>query len=182
MLGPSSMDSMTLVMRPLIDEETLLLAEAVLGNVNWCGPRFTPANVSEWPEFARYTVLVSNRGDFGLVAQMTGEVDGAEEEDGEAVGVVWAQFFTDDQPGYGFIDEATPELSVWVREGCRGRGIGRALLRAMKDEALRRGIPRLSLSVEEGNFARILYADEGFRAVPGREKDGVMLWEVPAGR
>lgn len=163
---------MNAVFRPLVDGDKDLLAEAVLGNINWCGPRFTAADVNEMPEFARYASLVSSRGDFGFAAHVD---DSACE--GEAVGAVWVQYFSAAQAGYGFIDEATPELGLWVREGYRGRGLGRALLRAVKDEALARGVLRVSLSVEEGNFARTLYESEGFVAVVGREKDGVMLWE-----
>ncbi|WP_175954919.1 GNAT family N-acetyltransferase [Schaalia sp. Marseille-Q2122] len=150
-------------------QDRSLLAEAVLGNINWCGPRFSAADVTDQPDFARYAALVEERGDFGVVALGEG---------GEAVGVVWAQYLGAENPGYGYVDEATPELSLWVRDGYRSQGIGRALMRVMKAEALRRGVRRISLSVEEGNYARMLYEDEGFVAVAGREAEGVMLWEA----
>src|SRR5690606_38547674 len=114
--------------------------------------------------------LVPERGDVGFVA----------ERGGEAVGVTWAQLLPADDPGYGFIDESTPEVSVWVREDARGRGVGRTLLRRLQQEAVRRGIASLSLSVEAGNRAARLYASLGFTLVTGRETDGVMVW--PAGR
>ena len=160
---------MTIVYRVLKDDESPLLCEAVLGNLNWCGLRFSPEDVRGRPEFAHYTVLASERGDFGVVAQ----------DEGGAVGVVWVQYLSGAQVGFGFVDESTPELSLWVREGHRRKGVGRALMHALKAEALRRGVRRVSLSVEDGNFARWLYEDEGFAPVAGREAEGVMLWEAP---
>jgi ribosomal protein S18 acetylase RimI-like enzyme len=41
---------------------------------------------------------------------------------------VWSRCFTRDEPGYGFIDESIPELSIAVATDARGRGIGTALL------------------------------------------------------
>jgi len=57
----------------------------------------------------------------------------------------------------------------------RGQGIGRALTRAAMDEGRRRGITKVSLSVEDDNPSRFLYLSEGFVPVPGGEEDGVML-------
>jgi GNAT superfamily N-acetyltransferase len=156
----------TVPVRPLRSTERDLLATATLGAMNWCGDRFTAAEVETRPEFSHYTVLAPQRGDYGWVAD-TGA---------EAVGVVWAQYLPADDPGYGFLAEGTPEMSLWVRSGWRGQGIGRALLRCLQDEARSRRIARISLSVESGNHARRLYVDEGFVPVPGREADGVMAW------
>ena len=54
--------------------------------------------------------------------------------------------------------------------GSRGRGVGTALLAAAVEEAWRRGLPALSLSVEDGNPARRLYERCGFTVV-GRSGD-----------
>jgi ribosomal protein S18 acetylase RimI-like enzyme len=54
-----------------------------------------------------------------------------------------------------------------VDDGARGRGVGRALLRAAMDEARRQGASRITLRVLGHNApARALYASEGF-AVEG---------------
>lgn len=150
--------------RPLRPDETGLLELATLGNMNWCGERMSLDEVLSLSDCAHYTRIVPERGDFGVVA-----------EDGDAVGVAWAVFLPETDAGYGFVDEATPELSLWVAEPNRGRGVGRALLRSLLDEARARGIARVSLSVEEGNYAKRLYLSEGFADVPGRESGGVML-------
>lgn len=162
-------DQVTL--RPLVPAEDGLLAEATLGNLNWSGQRFTMQDVLERPEFRHYTRLVPDRGDFGFVA----------EREGEPIGVGWAQVLPAGDPGYGFVDETTPEVSLWVKQPFRGRGLGRILLRRLQQEAGRRGTARLSLSVEGGNDARRLYASEGFIDLAGREQDGVMLWDADGG-
>jgi GNAT superfamily N-acetyltransferase len=143
-----------------------LLIHATLGNLNWREQRFTERDVKTRSEFRHYTLLVPERGDFGLIAERAGE----------PIGVVWAQFLPVDDPGYGFLDESTPEISLWVREDSRGQGVGKVLLRRLQREAVDRGLARLSLSVEADNFAKRLYVTEGFLEVAGREEDGVMVW------
>jgi GNAT superfamily N-acetyltransferase len=153
-------------LRELLATERVLLATATLENLNWCGQRFSTTDVSVRPEFAHYTLLDPRRGDFGWVAE-TGT---------DAIGVVWAQYLPPDDPGYGFLAEDTPEVSLWVRDDWRGRGLGRALVRRVQEDARARRVPRISLSVEADNHARRLYRAEGFVDVPGHETDGVMAW------
>lgn len=153
------------ITRPLEAEDEPLLAHATLGTMNWSEARFTERDLSR-PEFRHYTQLVLERGDFGFVA----------ESDDEVVGVAWALFLPADDPGYGFLDESTPELSLWVRHESRGMGVGKRLLRQLQQEAETRRIARLSLSVEADNYAKRLYASQGFTQVAGREVDGVMVW------
>ncbi|WP_108870614.1 GNAT family N-acetyltransferase [Tessaracoccus timonensis] len=155
-------------LRPLRPDEGPLLERATLGTMNWCGDRFTIDEIRSRPEFRHYTRLDEARGDFGVVA----------EADGGPVGVAWSLMLSDDDRGYGFVDESTPEVSLWVDEAARGRGLGRALLRAVVAEAEAHGLRQVSLSVEADNFAVRLYEAEGFVAVPGRETDGVMLRRI----
>lgn len=164
--GRAALGRHEVMIRPLGPADEDLLRVATLGNVNWSGERFTMRDVADRPELAHYAELHPDRGDLGFVA----------ERDGAPVGAAWALFLPADDAGFGFVDARTPELSLWVREDARGGGIGRQLLRRLLDEALRRGTGTVSLSVEDGNPARHLYETEGFRGVPGRERDGVMLW------
>lgn len=153
------------VFRPLLASEVELLETATLQNMNWCADRFTITEVRENPVFAHYTELVPARGDFGLVAVV----------DDRPVGVAWAMFLPATDPGYGFLDEETPEISLWVDASVRGGGIGRTLLRDLIAEGARRGIKQMSLSVEAGNYAKSLYLSEGFTDVAADEADGVMV-------
>lgn len=152
--------------RTLTPEDHELLVTATLGNLNWCEARFDRGDVRQIPEFARYTRARVERGDFGVVAEV----------DAEPVGVGWALFLPAEEPGYGYVDERTPEFSVWVAEPLRGRGVGRELTSRVL-EAARRLDVSVSLSVEQGNSrAAELYARLGFVAVPERAADGVMIW------
>ena len=47
----------TPVFRPLADDETPLLERATLGNLNWCGERFTVSDLHTPTDFAHYTAV-----------------------------------------------------------------------------------------------------------------------------
>lgn len=145
-------------LRPLAATDTELLRTATLANVNWTGEqRFTYHDVDRSPELRHYARLRPERGDFGAVA----------EQDGVVVGVVWALFLAPPDPGYGFVAEGVPEVSLSVWPGYRGRGTGRALLSHLLEEARTRGLERVALSVEEGNPVLGLYRGVGFVRAPG---------------
>ena len=86
-------------------------------------------------------------------------------DDGFPVGAAWYRLFRKDQPGYGFVDEETPELAIAVVPSRRGRGIGEALIEALSEQARADGFTALSLSVERGNEAlETFYGQHGFAA------------------
>ncbi len=115
------------------------------------------------PTFQKYVGGFPRPTDVGFVAV----------RDGEDVGAIWSRYFTAEDPGYGFVDEQTPELGIGVVAGRRGEGIGRALMNAM----LAASSTDLSLSVEDGNPAIELYRKSGFVPV-GRFGDATtMLWK-----
>ena len=87
-------------------------------------------------------------------------------EDGFPVGAGWYRLFTRERPGFGFVDEATPELAIAVVPSRRGRGIGGALLTALVDRARAEGHPGLSLCVDRLNEGAItVYRRHGFEPV-----------------
>jgi GNAT superfamily N-acetyltransferase len=131
------------------------------------GARPSPGAALAQPELARYVDDFGRPGDLGLVA----------EEDGEPLGAIWWRHFDVRAPGYGFVDEATPEISVAVFPAHRGRGIGTALVEAIREEARELGITRLSLSVERDNPALALYERLGFRPVGGEGNALTMVSE-----
>jgi GNAT superfamily N-acetyltransferase len=78
-------------------------------------------------------------------------------------GAAWYRMFTADEPGFGFVDEQTPELATAVVPSHRGRGTGAELLEALLDRARGEGHGQISLSAQVG--ATGLYERFGFQPV-----------------
>jgi GNAT superfamily N-acetyltransferase len=115
-----------------------------------------PRDAVRQPEISRYLSGWGRAGDRALVAEVAGR----------PVGAAWYRLFPSSDPGYGFVDEATPELSIAVVRGERGRGVGRALLEGLVRAAREDGFQALTLSVAESNAAALgLYERCGFRVV-----------------
>ena len=112
------------------------------------------AEIMAEPALAHYVAGWPVEGDVGFVAE--GE---------RPVGAAWWRFFSQSDPGYGFVDDRTPEVSIGLVADARRRGIGTALLEALIEEAIGRALPALSLSVEPDNPAMALYQRLGFVAV-----------------
>lgn len=71
------------------------------------------------------------------------------------------------RPGYRF----TTENSVYIREGWRGRGLGRQMLAALIDEARANGFHALIARITTDNEASLaLHASLGYEEV-GRERE-----------
>jgi hypothetical protein len=148
--------------RALDERDGLLLRLATWFNLNWSGPRFTLAHLDADPHLAAY---YRTPPEFGVVSTA----------DGESTGVVWVTRFPAEAPGYGFVRADVPELSVCVLPGYRGTGLGAGLVGAAVAEARRRGLPALSLSVEDGKPARRLYERLGFRPAGAVGEPGTLL-------
>jgi ribosomal protein S18 acetylase RimI-like enzyme len=107
--------------------------------------------------------------DFGVVA-----VDA----EGRSAGAAWARTLPAEDSGYGFVAADVPEVSMAVVPEWRGRGLGRAMLRALLEMARHRKVPALSLSVEDGNRAIGLYRSAGFRTVGRNGGSDTMLLDL----
>ncbi len=131
-----------------------MMKEAVAWNPDW--PHDQILDALSDPVFKRYHDCWACRpGDAGVIA----------EDAGEPMGAAWYRLFTADAPGYGFVDEQTPELGIAVARLHRRKGVGAALLRALIELARADGMPALSLSVAPHNRSRMLYQQEGFEKV-----------------
>ncbi len=124
-----------------------------------------PASVLDQPEVNHYFRRFGERpGDVGRIAVT---------DSGEPVGAAWVRRFSSTDPGYGFVDERTPELTIAVVPSARGQGSGTTLLLDLLAV-----VPRCSLSVDRRNPALRLYERLGFQVVA---TDGDTLTMLYAG-
>jgi GNAT superfamily N-acetyltransferase len=112
---------------------------------------------------ARYVNTWGRPGDTGLVAWENGPI-----------GAAWYRLFKASAPGFGFVDERTPELTIAVVPSRRGGGLGGELMRALLARARDEGYQAISLSAEKGMTK--LYERHGFR--PVEEKDGTVTMKA----
>ena len=97
--------------------------------------------------------------------QEPGDLAVAAEVDGAVVGVAWSRLLGGDDPGYGHVDDDTPELTVSVLPDHREQGIGTALVGALMTALAQAGFVQVSLSVDKTNPAQDLYRRLGFHTV-----------------
>ncbi|WP_328648238.1 GNAT family N-acetyltransferase [Amycolatopsis sp. NBC_00348] len=157
-------------LREATRDDAGFLTDMLVAAVNW-SPEWKKKSrrrVLLAPDTAHYVAGWPRPDDLGVVA----------EADGERVGAAWLRFFTADDPGYGFVAADAPELSIGVVAAWRGRGVGRALLRAAEDRARTAGVERISLSVERKNFARRLYLAEGYEVVGAGSADADTMVKI----
>ena len=89
-------------------------------------------------------------------------------EAGHPVGAAWYRLFTVARPGFGFVDEETPEMTVVVIPARQGQGIGQDLVDAMLERAEEDGFPAVSISVQRGHADEPLLRGAGFDQVGER--------------
>ncbi len=114
----------------------------------------------------RYVAGWGRPGDSALVAI----------DEFQPVGAAWYRLFEAEEPGYGFVDDATPELTIAIVPSRRGRGLGEELLTALLEQARSEGYSRISLSVEPDNPALHLYEQHGFAKIG--ERGGALVMQA----
>lgn len=112
----------------------------------------------------RYVDNWGRPGDVALVATETGH----------RVGAAWFRVFSTAEPGYGFVDEQTPELTISVVPSRRKHGVGQELLDALLAKARKEGNSAVSLSVELDSPAVKFYERNGFERA-GEAAGGLVM-------
>jgi ribosomal protein S18 acetylase RimI-like enzyme len=95
-------------------------------------------------------------------------------DQGFPVGAAWYRLFKDDEPGYGFVDEETPELAIAIVPSRRGRGLGKELLATLVRIAAERGYGRVEWVVLDWNEP----AQEFYRSLGARPMDEWTVWRI----
>ncbi|MEU7924386.1 GNAT family N-acetyltransferase [Micromonospora sp. NPDC049107] len=149
------------------------LVDMLVQAVNWLPERnWSREEILTKPELAHYVAGWMRPGDFGVVA-----VDPAD----RPIGAAWCRHLTAGDPGYGYVSDDVPELTLGVVDSWRNRGVGRALVRAVLSVGAERGLRAVSLSVERANFAAKLYASEGFHTVESLDDADTMVAQLADG-
>ncbi len=152
------------------------------------------------PQLAIYTSEWGAVGDAGFVAMsIEGDAAGAAGSAGavesahrsvhaggsagsagaqRVVGAAWARILSGEVPGYGNVDENTPEFAISVRPEFRRRGIGEELLNRLITKLASQGYAQVSISVQKTNPAHRLYQRMGFEVLHDRQTDWVMVKDL----
>ena len=162
---------MTFTLKPLADGDEPFLWEMLYQAIYVPEGQPPPArSILQEPALAKYVEGWGRQpGDLGIMA--------LEDETTAPAGAAWLRLFSASNPGYGFVDERTPELSIAVLPEYRGQGLGTRLLEALTLAA--RGHYRaVSLSVSRGNPAERLYRRAGFEVAAEGELSITMVKEL----
>jgi GNAT superfamily N-acetyltransferase len=118
----------------------------------------TLESVKSQPYLARYAAGWGRAGDSGFVILASGLPGGA----------AWLRLWPDVDKGFGYVDDATPELAMAVLPQYQGKGLGTQILSRVLTSA--KGLhPALSLNVRADNPVVRLYQRVGFVKVAGSE-------------
>lgn len=156
--------------RPATADDVDFMWEMLYEAVHWPPdnpePKPPQAEIFAIPEMSHYLEGWGRPDDVGFIAE--------DDVSGERLGAVWHRRMTSENPGYGFVDEETPEIGLAVAPGSRGGGIGGRMVNTIIESARSSGYEALSLSVERANPAVHLYERHGFRAIKARQTDYLM--------
>ncbi len=146
---------MKIIIRPLALADEMFLREMFYQAIYVPeGQLPLPREIVRLPELRCYVENWGKPDDIGFVASV----------DGKPIGAVWIRLFTGDQRGYGYVDDATPELSIALLPEYRRQGIGSQLMAHLLDHVKLR-YPAICLSVSVENPAKRLYQRLGFEVV-----------------
>jgi GNAT superfamily N-acetyltransferase len=145
------------VLRPVGIHDVRFLRDMLRHAYHW------RLNEDEERPVYRYVQNWGRPGDAGVLAL----------EGPHAYGAAWYRLFSEQEPGFGFVDERTPELTIAVVPSRRGKGAGKELLEALLTRARAEGYQAVSLSAAKDQTA--YYRRFGFEPVGESEHAVTML-------
>jgi ribosomal protein S18 acetylase RimI-like enzyme len=122
------------------------------------------------PVIANYVENWGHVGDEGFIATIG--------ENQQPIGAAWYRLFQSFNPGYGYVNDETPELSIAVVPHYRGKGVGQSLLIQLLQKARLSSSRQVSLSVDPSNPAVHLYQKLGFERIGISGTSWVMTIEL----
>jgi ribosomal protein S18 acetylase RimI-like enzyme len=159
----------SMIIREATAKDLSILAAAGFEAMNWGGEaRFTYDQFMSTPELSHYLEGWPRAGDFGVVAETM---------NGISVGAAWCRNFAVEDAGYGFVAPDVPELTIDVLPGHQHRA-RTALMERLIAHGSARGLRAISLSVEDGNRARLLYERLGICKVGRNGGSDTLLLEL----
>ena len=141
------------MLRPADQQDTRFLRDMLRHAYHW------RMGDPDLPVF-RYVKSWGRPGDAGVIAS----------SGPNAYGAAWYRLFPADAPGFAFVDEQTPEVTIAVVPSHRGKGTGGELLEALLERARADGFSQISLSAEPGQTG--FYEKHGFQEL--ERKDGTV--------
>ncbi len=130
------------------------------------GQEAPPFGIIYLSDLFHYVENFGQENDLGFAAELNGEV----------IAAAWARILADPAlPGFGNLDEDTPELTIAVEPAYRGQGIGTRLLEELHQGLSQKGVQQISLSVQKSNPARNLYERLGYQTAEVRSEDLLMV-------
>ena len=141
------------MLRPADQQDTRFLRDMLRHAYHW------RMGDPDLPVF-RYVKSWGRPGDAGVIAS----------SGPNAYGAAWYRLFPADTPGFAFVDEQTPEVTIAVVPSHRGKGTGGELLEALLERARADGFSQISLSAEPGQTG--FYEKHGFQEL--ERKDGTV--------
>jgi GNAT superfamily N-acetyltransferase len=148
------------VLRPADQQDMRFLRDMLRHAYHW-----RIAQDPDLPVF-RYVQNWGRPGDAGVIASAGPN----------AYGAAWYRLFPASAPGFGFVDEQTPELTIAVVPSQRGGGTGGELLEALLQRARDDGFTQISLSAEPGQTG--FYEKHGFRELTRQDGTVTMVADL----
>ncbi|KJH71555.1 GNAT family N-acetyltransferase [Aliterella atlantica] len=120
------------------------------------GKALPSRDVLQTPDLARYVRDWGHKSDRAFIA-INAQIP---------IGAAWYRLFTADNPGYGYVDDNTPEIAIAILPHYRNKGVGKSLLIRLLEQAKTDGYGHISLSCDSTNDNALhLYQKLGFEQV-----------------
>lgn len=144
-----------IVIRKLDELEHEFLLDMLYESIHILDNKLPKQELLNSSHIKKYHENWGRRGDKVLVAL---------DKDNQKVGAVWFRMFEENNKGYGYVDNETPELGIAVSKESRGKGVGTLLMNEILRNAAEEGYKSISLSVDPTNNEAVhIYNKIGFK-------------------